>query len=285
MDLPPELVERAAQELNETPETRAAGLKALLDYYEAHPEQRPYRTDAPFLIMFLRHAKFDPVKARGRLAALERWLVDCREEIGDVSALRGEQFRAMYEEGWIGILPQDRRTRDGAVISLLLPRHMQPMSDPALMLRWNLWVLNRSVNDPYLQVCGQVILESFRDFSMLHSLRFQQLPHAIMKKNFKFAQECMPFRMRGIWLVWQPKWIGFLFALAKPFLSSKLRSRVRVFGTDLAALHAVIDPAVLPTEFGGACSDTGMAWFEAEVKAEAAELRAQDAAAAAASTE
>ena len=26
-----------------------------------------------------------------------------------VTALRGEQFRAMYEEGWIGILPSDRR--------------------------------------------------------------------------------------------------------------------------------------------------------------------------------
>ncbi|KAG2442126.1 hypothetical protein HYH02_009615 [Chlamydomonas schloesseri] len=285
MDLPPELVDRAAQELNETPETRAAGLKALLDYYEAHPAERPHRTDAPYLIMFLRHAKFDPVKARGRLAAMERWLHDCRDEIGDVNALRGEQFRAMYEEGWIGILPKDRRTRDGAVISLMLPRLMQPMADPSLMLRWNLWVLGRAVHDPYLQVCGQVILESFKDYSMLHSLRFQQLPHAIMKKNFKFAQECMPFRMRGIWLVWQPKWVGFLFALAKPFLSAKLRGRVRMFGGALDALHALIDPSVLPLEFGGTCTDTGMDWFEAQVKAEAEELRAQDEAAAAASTE
>ncbi|PNW81199.1 hypothetical protein CHLRE_07g346350v5 [Chlamydomonas reinhardtii] len=235
--------------------------------------------------MFLRHAKFDPVKARGRLAAMERWLADCRDEIGDVTALRGEQFRAMYEEGWIGILPSDRRTRDGAVITLLLPGMMKPMADPALLLRWNLWVLCRAVHDPYIQVCGQVVVESFRDFSVLQSLRLQQLPHAIMKKNFKFAQECMPFRMRGIWLVWQPKWISFMFAIAKPFLSAKLRARVRMFGSDLPSLHQLVDPDVLPAEFGGSSTDTGMHWFEAQVKAEAAELRALDAAAAAASTE
>ncbi len=42
------------------------------------------RIDDPFLLMFLRHAKFDVVKARARLAALERWIQQAADELGDV---------------------------------------------------------------------------------------------------------------------------------------------------------------------------------------------------------
>jgi hypothetical protein len=137
------------------------------------------------------------------------------------------------------------------------------------------------------QVYGQVILKSFRDFSIVHSIRLQhvrarrgiamgirghaqpscnelravalnaQMPAGFKKKNCKFSQEVMPFRMKGMLLFYQPKWIGFLFAMVKPFLSAKLRTRVRMFGADLAALHELIDPAVLPAEFGGSQDDTG----------------------------
>ncbi|KXZ52965.1 hypothetical protein GPECTOR_8g338 [Gonium pectorale] len=225
--------------------------------------------------MFLRHAKFDPDKARGRIAAVERWLHDCRNEIGDISTLRGPMFSEMYGQNFLGILGPvaERRTREGAVISVLLPHNMQPLNDPSMLLKWNVWMLSRAVHDPYIQVCGQIVLETFENFSLLHSIRFQQVPHAIMKKNFKFAQECMPFRMRGIWLVHQPKWIGILFALAKPFLSSKLRARVRMFGSDVESLHQLIDPSVLPAAFGGSHPDCGAAWFAAELEREEKEER------------
>ncbi|KAG2495371.1 hypothetical protein HYH03_006639 [Edaphochlamys debaryana] len=266
--LPADLVERAAAELNETPQSREDGLRALHEYYDAHIQERPHRMDAPYLLMFLRHAKFDPARARGRLAAMERWLRDCREEIGDITKIRGTDFVEMYEQGFMGILTSDRRTRDGSCISLLLPHKMEPLRDPSLLLRWNVWVLMRGVHDPYIQVCGQVILETFESFSLLHSLRFQQVPQGVMRKNFRFAQECMPFRMRGIWITHQPVWIGVLFAIAKPFLSSKLRSRVQLLGSSPSALAALVDPALLPPELGGSHADAGEAWFREQLRAE-----------------
>lgn len=270
--LPADLVERARVELNETPDTRAAGLSDLHAYYDAHQSERPFRSDAAYLLMFLRHAKFDVAKARARIAAVEKWLKDCKDEVGDVHALRGEMFRELYGQGFLGLLGE-RRTNSGGVVTLVIPRLMEPLKDPSILLKWNVWTLTRAVHNPYIQVEGQLILESFKDYSFMHAIRYQQVPNAIMKKNFKFAQECMPFRMRGIWLVYQPKWVGFLFALVKPFLSKKLKQRVRVFGDNLEELHNEIDPAVLPAEFGGSHPDSGAAWFAEQLELEALELQ------------
>jgi hypothetical protein len=56
---------------------------------------------------------------------------------------------------------------------------------------------------------------------------------------------------RGIFVVNQPRYMNFLWALVRPFMKKKLRERVHFIGTDVAAFHDFIDPEVLPEEFGG----------------------------------
>ncbi|KAG2495372.1 hypothetical protein HYH03_006640 [Edaphochlamys debaryana] len=264
--LPADLVERAAAELNETPQSREDGLRALHEYYDAHIQERPHRMDAPYLLMFLRHAKFDPARARGRLAAMERWLRDCREEIGDLQELRGEQFEPVYGGAILG--PQ-RRARDGSVVSLLLPRRPRLLAeDPGLLLRWNVWLLGRGAHCPYMQVCGLTLLDSLRGRSATEVLALRGVPVGVMRRNVRFAQEVMPFRLRGVVLLHPPPWLGLLMALAWPFLSSKLRSRVRLLGSSPSALAALVDPALLPPELGGSHADAGEAWFREQLRAE-----------------
>jgi hypothetical protein len=57
-------------------------------------------------------------------------------------------------------------------------------------------------------------------------------------------------------------------------MSAKMRKRVRAFGGDLSQLYELIDPAILPEEFGGSSADCGEAWFREELVKEAAELAA-----------
>ena len=45
------------------------------------------------------------------------------------------------------------------------------------------------------------------------------------------------------------------WALVRPFLQAKLVQRLRLLGSDLAALHAVVPAAVLPPAFGGTLRD------------------------------
>ncbi len=51
-------------------------------------------------------------------------------------------------------------------------------------------------------------------------------------------------------------------AVVRPFLSKKMKDRIRAFGTDMSALHELVDPSRLPPEFGGTSIDDGWKWFE-----------------------
>lgn len=48
---------------------------------------------------------------------------------------------------------------------------------------------------------------------------------------------------------------SMFWALVRPFLKAKLVQRLRLLGSDLAALHAVVPAAVLPPAFGGTLRD------------------------------
>ncbi|KAG2443008.1 hypothetical protein HYH02_009424 [Chlamydomonas schloesseri] len=283
-DLPAELVERAAQELGETSESRAAGLKALHEHYDAHPDHRPHRTDDPYLLMFLRWAKFDPQKAMGRLASLERWMHDCRDTLGEVTQLRGEAFTEVMAHGFMcNLLSPEHRTREGAAVTLLRPRAALQINDPSIILRLHMWHMMRSVHDPYIQVCGRVVAPSFKGLTLAQGLAVRRhLPVWVLKQHFRFLQECMPFRLRGVWLLYQPTWFNLLFTFIRPFLGPKVRSRIRLLGDDSAAMAALMDPAAMPSGGmpGGTCADDcGQAWFERELAREAAEREAAAAAA------
>jgi hypothetical protein len=56
---------------------------------------------------------------------------------------------------------------------------------------------------------------------------------------------------RGIFLVKQPAYMNFLWALVRPFMKQKLRERVHFIGQDLAAFAQFIDPAVGGAGWGG----------------------------------
>ena len=44
----------------------------------------------------------------------------------------------------------------------------------------------------------------------------------------------------------QPRFMSILWALVRPFMSAKLKQRVRFLGTDVDAFTKEMDPALLP---------------------------------------
>lgn len=62
-----------------------------------------------------------------------------------------------------------------------------------------------------------------------------------------------------------------VFALFKPFLREKLKSRIHFHGTDRKSLHEHIDPKYLPDTYGGSLDIpqiTGSQWLELLLKCE-----------------
>lgn len=78
-------------------------------------------------------------------------LLHRRENPDYVTDLKAEEFVDFYNQGFMRIL--DGHDKEGRFISCLLPARMTEIKDPKLFMRWNFWVLNELLMDPYLQVC------------------------------------------------------------------------------------------------------------------------------------
>lgn len=57
-------------------------------------------------------------------------------------------------------------------------------------------------------------------------------------------QDCAPIRIKGVHIINQPYVFNMVFALFKPFLREKLRSRIHFHGTNRQSLLAHVDPKV-----------------------------------------
>jgi len=80
--------------------------------------------------------------------------------------------------------------------------------------------------------------------------------------------DTVPIRLRDIWVVKQPWYFSAFWAVVKPFMKKKLTKRVHLLGNDLPALHAAIDPANLPPEFGGTGTMGWDEWIDSAVEQE-----------------
>ena len=70
-------------------------------------------------------------------------------------------------------------------------------------------------------------------------------------------------------MVNQPRFLTWMFALVKPFMSQKMKSRVHLLGSDVSLLAQHMDPTLLPPDLGGSSTESPMAWFDEQCALEA----------------
>lgn len=58
----------------------------------------------------------------------------------------------MYASGFMRILTSP--DREGHCVSTLIPKRLPEKMDPTLMMRWNMWSMERMARNPYFQACG-----------------------------------------------------------------------------------------------------------------------------------
>ena len=134
-----------------------------------------------------------------------------------------------------------------------------------------MWALGRMGRCPYFQVFGASIYENFEGFSLLQSVKLNAtMPPSVMRANFHYIQKCAAYRLGGIWVAKQPRFMNIMWALVRPFMSAKLRERVHLLGPEVSRFAAEMDAAALPAEFGGSLEEDPMAWFDEQCALEAA---------------
>ncbi|KOB66301.1 Alpha-tocopherol transfer-like protein [Operophtera brumata] len=105
--------------------------------------------------------------------------------------------------------------------------------------------LEAAMLEPETQICGAVVIFDMDGLSM--------------------TQECIPLRVKGLYIINQPYIFNMVFTIFKPFLKEKLRSRIIFMGNDRELLHKNISPKCLPESYGGTLSIpnvTGAQWLE-----------------------
>lgn len=108
--------------------------------------------------------------------------------------------------------------------------------------------LEAAMLEPETQVNGAIVIFDMDGLSLQQTWQFTP-PFA--KRIVDWLQDSVPLRIKGIHIVNQPKIFQMVFALFKPFLREKLRSRIIFHGTDRDSLHKHIDPKCLPLVYEG----------------------------------
>jgi CRAL/TRIO domain len=122
--------------------------------------------------------------------------------------------------------------------------------------------LEGAMLEPETQVNGAVVIFDMNGLSLQQAFQFTP-PFA--KRIVDWLQDSVPLRIKAIHVVNQPKIFEMVFALFKPFLREKLRSRIYFHGKDLESLHKHISPDCLPKEYDGTLDIprvSGEEWYE-----------------------
>ncbi|BES88671.1 CRAL_TRIO_N [Nesidiocoris tenuis] len=240
-----EAKEIARKELRETPEIVEASikeLKALLK--EEEGLYCPLENDA-WLVRFLRPTKYYPESA---LTLVKNYY----------------SFKAKHKDIYDGLVPSREKNVFAHDVISVFPRRDQLGRRILTLYLGKKWKHNKvsldeiykgavlfmeaAMIEPETQICGATVIFDMDGLSLAQTMQFTP-PFA--KRIVDWLQDSVPLRVKAIHIINQPYIFNMVFALFKPFLREKLRSRIHFHGTDRKSLHKFMDPSCLPKEYGG----------------------------------
>ncbi|XP_035788634.1 retinaldehyde-binding protein 1-like [Anopheles albimanus] len=235
----------ALQELGETDDKRRVAVGAMRQWIATHPHIRKCRTDARFLLRFLRARAYDLDAAR---LTLERYLT------------MRQTFRLWYEN----LDPTDRYMRElveevqgclplgvdraGRMVALVRVRSFD-------VTRYNCYHLGRFqhmlfeafFDDVTVQIGGGVAIVDCEAATMGHMMCFKLTD---VRNFIECIQHALPVRVREVHIVRLPMIGQALGNLVLSFAGDELRRRI-FFHSSMDEVVKFVDRDLLPVEYGG----------------------------------
>ncbi|PSN38176.1 hypothetical protein C0J52_14560 [Blattella germanica] len=240
--LTPEWADKAAEELNEKPETG----KTVLVKAETHLH---VRTDDAFLLRFLRARKFNCAKAFHMLQRYYIMKLRCPELFKVPRPSEKKHILEMQAQNML----EDRDSGGRRVYIFRVEKCDAASVSIEDIFRTNVLALEHIVQEPETQIAGLTVIVDMNGFGFQHA-KFVGFQFNRPEKELFFVvflQETFPLRFKGFHVINQPFYFDAVFAVLKPFLKDKIRRRIYLHGRDLNSLHAFISPEILPAEYGG----------------------------------
>ncbi|KAM3964690.1 clavesin-1 [Aphomia sociella] len=237
-------LEKAEKELRETPANIEAALTELRILLKGETSLVLPIDNDDFLMKFLRPCKFYPESAFKRIQAYYKYRKTFIEYTRD---LMPSTARSAFEKSIISILsPRDQH---GRRILLLSSEQWNPrdVSLPEVFRGIQLG-LEAAMEEPMSQVNGVITILDMKGLTLA---QIMQMTPSFAKMVIDWIQDCIPIRLKAVHIINQPYLFNMLFAMFKPFMREKLRSRIHFHGTNRQSLLSHIHAKALRKRHGG----------------------------------
>lgn len=242
--VPQDILKKAEMELNETPERRKEAIKELRRLIHAEGDFRPIMEDK-FLLRFLRAKKFNSQRAFNMLKNFYTFKVRYSKVLTD---FKPSEVKHVYDQNVLGILPY--RDNEGCAIGIgrigIFDFNKASINE---LFAAALVVGETCIDLEATQICGVVIVLDCKGIS-LKTIRQLASP-TLLFRIVKVIQDCFPTRFKALHIVNEPFYTSLVFNIIKPFLSEKIKKRLRFHGSSLRNLHQFVPRSLLPEELGG----------------------------------
>ncbi|XP_021930137.1 retinol-binding protein pinta isoform X2 [Zootermopsis nevadensis] len=244
--LPPVAKQHAAEYLHENEEKRDSDICHILDWLQGQSHLHA-RRDPVNVVRFLRGCKFDLEKTKRKLSNYYELRAHCPEWFSQ----RDPCLPEIQELLQLGVfLPLRRRDSHGRLVVLI----RAAVHDPKKHRQSDVFKVGKMTlelaleDDETVSVFGVAAVFDLSGVTLGHAM---QLPPHVVKKAVHAWQNCYPVRTKSLDFVNAPPHVNIVLNIFRRFMTEKLRQRVHVHGCSLASLHTVVEPELLPREYGG----------------------------------
>ncbi|VDM16522.1 unnamed protein product [Hydatigera taeniaeformis] len=249
--LPSVYKKRAAKELGENSDQISAHLESFRRWLASMPHLK-CTTDDAFLLAFLRHSKYNHMKAQQRLdkfctfrtSPTEGYPLWFEEQENNRKIWR--KFVDM--KCWVPL----GFTHEGTAVVLMKSANLNldAVSIAELQSASHIWN-DMCIVDPRVQIGGICMIMDLSNNRKEDIMRM--FDPKLSKLATKYFQECLPFRIKKIVYYNAPKVFETLFNIYSEWLNEKIKSRTTVLGSDLSPVFGEVAglKELMPEEYGG----------------------------------
>ncbi|XP_011150201.1 alpha-tocopherol transfer protein-like [Harpegnathos saltator] len=237
-------IQKAKEELRETPEIVAQSIKELKELIAGEINVRITDTDE-FYTIFLRCCKWHAQKAFSLMKAICLF----RQNYPHICTnLKPSRQKEALCSGLI--YPMPLRNQDGSRIFVIeIGKRWKPKQISLDQIFIGLLLCTAAATmEPKTQVAGGHVIIDLEGLSLSQVSYFSP---SFAKMVTDFIQTALPCRLKSINIVNQSFLFNVVFALFKPFLQEKLRKRIHFHGTNRQSLMAYVDKSALLKKHGG----------------------------------
>nr|XP_029719833.1 retinaldehyde-binding protein 1-like [Aedes albopictus] len=240
-------LDKAQDELRETPEVVESALRELRVLLSADKDIKVPIEDDAFLKKFLRPRKYYPESAYELLKSYHKMKTKKDFVLDNITT---EAIRIALEERVVQLLP-NRDAQGRRMIFLEMGGKWNCSKVPFTeMIRATHALLTIASLEPRTQLNGLIYIVNFDKMKLS---QLGQFSPKFVKHSLDYGQKSASMRVKAIHIINNAKVFDMLFMIFKPFIGKKWSQRIFFHGNNMGSLHKHVDQACLPTSLEGSC--------------------------------